>query len=161
MRSRPLLTAITCFTVGGSLFAGQGKKTVEGWLEDKHEQLSGVEDPSSIRKVDLDHSEEPDGDGYFSMHPKRGYLEFTDGSWVLLTSHSAHSKDGLPDISLIRTSTGEYYTNSGHCCLPILLFSTSKVVSLEGFLKTTGKGAKAGPTPWIKYQREQGSGGDP
>ena len=150
-----VLTSLVIFTlmVGSSLLAGHGKKTVDGWLEEKHAQLAAVVDPASIRKVALDHSDEADKDGYFSMYPKSGYLEFTDGSWVLLTSHSAHAEDGLPDITLIRTSTGEYYTNSGHCCVPILLFSQSKVDSLEGFLKTTGKGAQAAPTPWIKYNR--------
>lgn len=156
-----LLIVLTSFMVSGSLLAGQGKKTLEGWLEEKHAQLAAVDDPSSIRKGDLSQSEKPNKDGFFSMYPKKGYLEFADGSWVLLTSHSAHAEDGLPDISLIRTSTGEYYTNSGHCCLPILLFSMSKVASLEDFLKTTGKGAKAEPALWIKYHREQGGADQP
>jgi hypothetical protein len=150
----PLVT-VTLFLMVGSLLAGQKKKTVDGWLEEKYAQLAAVEDPSSIRKVELEQSEEPNKDGYFRMYPKKGYLKFADGSWVLLTSHSAHAEDGLPDISLIRTSTGEYYSNRGHCCLPILLFSKTRVVSLEGFLKTTGKGAKAKLTSWNKYNREQ------
>jgi len=160
MKSVTLFSALTCFLAGSSLLAGQNKKTVDGWLEEKHAQLAAVEDPSSIRKVDLDQSNEADRDGHFSMYPKNGYLEFADGSWVLLTSHSVHADDGLPDISLIRTSTGEYYTNRGHSCLPILLFSKLRVISLEGFLKTTGKGAKAEPTPWNKYKREQVADGD-
>ena len=155
MKALTLLVTITLLALSSSLLAGQ-RKSVEGWLEQKHAQLSSVEEPSSIRKVVLDHSEEPNKDGYFRMYPKKGYLEFADGSWILLTSHSAHAEDGLPDISLIRTSTGEYYSNRGHCCLPILLFSKERIVSLEGFLKTTGKGAEAKPTPWIKYNREQG-----
>lgn len=156
MKALTLLTVLTCLMVSSSLLAGQSKKTVEGWLEEKHTQLAAVDDPSSIRKVDLNQSDKPNKDGFFRMYPKNGYLEFADGSWVLLTSLSAHAEDGLPDISLIRTSTGEYYTNNGHCCLPILLFSKSRVDSLEDFLKTTGKGAKAESTQWLKYNREQG-----
>jgi hypothetical protein len=161
MKLLTILAVFTCFMVGGILFAGQNKKTVDAWLEEKHAQLSTVADPSSIRKVSLAHSDKPNKDGYFSLYPKSGYLEFADGNWVLLTSHSVHAEDGLPDISLIRTSTGEYYTNRGHCCLPILLFSKSVVGSLEDFLKTTGKGAKAEATPWIKYNREQDGTGQP
>jgi len=160
MKIVTLLTALACLAAGSSLLAGQNKKTVDGWLEEKQAQLAAVEDPSSIRKVNLDQHNEADKDGHFSMSPKNGYLEFADGSWVLLTSHSAHADDGLSDISLIRTSTGEYYMNRGHCCLPILLFSKVRVISLEGFLKTTGKGAKAEPTPWNEYKLEQGANSD-
>ena len=155
MKAITLLVATISVVMGSSLFAGQKKRTVDAWLEQKYAQLAAVEEPASIRKVDLDESEEPDKDGYFSMHPKMGYLEFDDGSWVLLTSHSAHAGDGLPDISLIRTSSGEYFSNRGHCCLPILLFSKERVISLEGFLKATGRGAKAKSTPWIRYKRKK------
>ncbi len=153
MKANALLIALILLAAGGILLAGQKNETVASWLEKKSAQLAAVEDPASIRKVELDQSDEPNKDGLFSMYPKKGYLEFADESWVLLTSHSMHAEDGLPDISLIRTSTGEYYTNNGHCCLPILLFFKAKVDSLEGFLKTTGKGPKAKPTPWTKYNR--------
>ena len=160
MKAITILTVLICFITGDDLLA-EKKKTADSWLEAKHAQLTAVENPFLIRKADLDQSERPDKDGFFSMHPKKGYLKFSDGSWVLLTSHSAHAEDGLPDISLIRTSTGEYYTNRGHCCLPILLFSKVKVISLESFLKTTGKGPKAKPTQWIKYNREEGGADQP
>ena len=88
------------------------------------------------------------------MYPKKGYLKFADGSWVLLTSHSVHADDGLDDITLIRTSSGEYYFNRGHCCLPILLSSSKKVETLEDFLKTHGKGGQGKLTLWQKYNNE-------
>ncbi len=161
MKLHAIFIALLLFVTGGSVLASQKKASIATWLEKKHAQLSAVEVPTSIRRVDLNQSEKPNKDGVFRMYPKKGYLEFADGSWVLLTSHSAHAEDGLSDISLIRTSTGEYYSNRGHCCLPILLFSDKKVASLEDFLKTTGKGAKAKPTSWIKYNREQGGAEQP
>ena len=161
MTTNAVLITLALMVAMGSLLAGQVKKTVANWLVDKHAQLASVKDPNSIRRVALDQSAEPNKEGFFSMHPKNGHIEFSDGSWVLLTSHSAHSEDGLPDISLIRTSTDEYYTNHGHCCLPILPFSKEKVDSLERFLKTTGKGPEAKITTWIKYNREQDGTGQP
>ena len=103
--------------------AGEKRLTIDEWLVQKRAQLAKVEDPTKIRSVALDQSEEQNKDGLYRMYLKKGYLKFSDGRWLLLTSHSAHAEDGLADISLIRTSTGEFYSNRGHCCLPILLFS--------------------------------------
>lgn len=161
MKTLALLVSLFLFLTGENLHAGQKRETVSGWLEKKHTQLSAVEDPASIRKVGLDQSEEPKQEGLYTLYPKKGYIQFEDGSWVLLTSHSAHADDGLADISLIRTSDGDYFSNRGHCCLPILLFSEGKVTSLDSFLKTTGKGPKAMSTPWIKYSREEDAADQP
>lgn len=153
--------ALTVFLCFSNAFAGKKKPTMEAWLEQRYARLSAVEEPSKIRRSALDHSDDRDRNGLFSMYPDNGYVEFSDQSWVLLTSHSAHKEDGLHDISLIRTSEGEYYYNKGHCCLPILLFSKVKVTTLDLFLKTTGKGGEAKATPWIKYlPKNNGDGRD-
>ena len=156
MTARIIIITILSNLLCENIPAGKKKHTIDSWLEWRYSQLAAVENPTKIRKSDLDQSEKPNRDGLFRMYPEKGFLSFPDGSWVLLTSHSAHAEDGLADISLIRTSAGEYYSNRGHCCLPILLYSKERVVSLDGFLKTTGKGEKGQETPWIRYQPKQG-----
>jgi hypothetical protein len=155
MKSALVIAITLWFLPCGNLLAGQKPVPVESWLQDKHNQLAAVGEPASIKRSKLSQSAEPDKDGLYSMYPENGFLQFPDGSWILLTSHSAHKEDGLPDVTLIRTSKGEFYYNLGHCCLPILLFSKEKVDSLDTFLKTTGKGPKAAPTVWAKFDREQ------
>ena len=151
------LIAITVISATLVSVAAGGKQsvTIEAWLQKRRTQLAAVEDHAKIRVVELDQSEKKNKDGQYRMYLEKGFLKFSDGSWVLLTSHSAHAEDGLADISLIRTSTGEFYSNRGHCCLPILLFSEKKVESLKGFLETHGKGGEGKLTRWEKLDSEQ------
>ena len=160
--NRQLSITVLIILLGFSnAFAGKKKPTMEGWLEKRYAQLSAVKEPSKVRRSALDHSEDRDGDGLFRMYPENGYVPFPDQTWILLTSNSAHSEDGLPDVTLIRTSEGKYYYNLGHCCLPILLFSKVEVTTLDLFLKTTGKGNEAKATAWIKYDPKKKVEGNP
>ena len=80
---------------------------------------------------------------------------FDDGSWVIGMSHSTHTRDGLGDLTIIRTSNDKYYVNNGHVCDCLYLKTKNKVTSLETFLKTCGNGPHGEPVEWEEYKTDK------
>lgn len=149
------LTLLLCLSVTSVIaFAGKKRMTTDQWLVLRHSQLEKHAGITKIPRSKLNgpYPEEKDKRGYFTYHPARnGLIRFQDGSWVILTSNSVHKENGVGDITLVKTSTGKFYANRGHCCLTLMIRSESKITSLKVFLSSHGLGPNAEPTPWVEY----------
>ena len=136
-------------------FAGDAAKSDAAWLKQKYAQLVAVKSVTNRTNVGLWTSGDRQADGKYGYFPKgNGLILFEDKTWVLIVSHSMHAEDGLGDLTLIRTCDGRYLVNKGHVCDKLILDAPEKIVSLETFLKATGKGAKGEATQWESYTGE-------
>lgn len=123
------------------------------WISTQHKKLSAINDPSKIKEIGIVSPDKKDAKGNYTYYPNgNGKITFEDKTWILIVSHSMHEEDGLNDITLIRTSDGKFYTNKGHVCGKLILETKEKIVSLETFLKTTGKAGDGKSTAWENYK---------
>lgn len=86
----------------------------------------------------------------FSYSPLSGYIEFADGSWVYLVSHTKMLDDGIGHASVVRTSSGKYYSNKGNCNTNLFLYSPVEIKSLASFLNSYGRDNKGMKTLWVE-----------
>ena len=150
-----ILIQLACATFS---HAGDKIKADAEWLRLKYDQLAAVTNVEKVLNVGLRPSGSKDARGAYTYYPQSGRIVFDDGSWVLLVSHSIHAEDGLGDMTLVRTSEGNYFVTRGHVCEKLILETKEKIASLGTFLRAKGKGAKAEPIPWEPYEGEQDGG---
>lgn len=154
------VTALLIATIATPAFAGERVKSDTDWLKHKYAQLAAVKSVTNLTNVGLWTSGDKQADGKYGYFPNgNGLIVFQDKTSVLIISHSIHAEDGLGDLTMIRTSDGRYLVNKGHVCDKLILDAPEKIVSLETFLKATGKGAKGEATQWEPYSGEQQGGG--
>ena len=138
------------------LIAGNKIKSDAEWMNLKYKQLAAVKNVAKVKHVGLTDPGDKGADGLYTYFPKgNGRIVFVDKSWVLLVSHSLHAEDGLGDLTLVRASDGKYYVNKGHVCSKLILETKGEITSLRTFLNAKGKGPKAEPISWEKYEGEQ------
>lgn len=149
------LAIIIChFTIVSAGRAGKKRQTTDEWLVMRHTQIEKRLETGQVPKSGLRGSYARNKDGYRDFFPKRnGLIRFADGSWVVITSHSIHKGSGVGDVTLVKTSTGKYYVNRGHCCLSMIIRSKKeRIASLADFLATKGVGPKGELLDWKEYQ---------
>lgn len=149
------ILAIAILAVSTLIFAEGKTKTDAQWLKTKYKKLAAIKDPAKVNNIGLRVPKDKGHDDLYMYFPKgNGRIVFVDKSWILLVSHSSHAEDGIGDLTLIRASDGKCYVNKGYVCDKLILETKEKIVSLETFLKSTGKGPKAEPIEWKEYQGE-------
>ncbi len=86
--------------------------TKESWLE------------NAIVKLQAQHTLPPEiiRSSETNAWADKGYLVFSNG-WASFTSHSSHDSEKIGDVSLLRTSDGDYYISDFHFCLGVCEFS--------------------------------------
>jgi hypothetical protein len=139
--------------------AGDGSDPEAHWLQRAQDQLASVTNVDLTSGTVLPRNAKPGPDGTYAYLLSPGLFRFADGSWVLLKSHSVHKEDGLGDLTLARTSAGEYYVSRGHVCGKLSLVCKERITSLSVFLKSKGTGPKGEPVSWEPYigDRPQGA----
>ena len=120
------------------------------WINQSKKHLQAVVHSEKQGKASLDLHKARSPEGLYRYHPLSGYIEFDDGSWVLLLSHTAHLEDGIGHASVLRTSNGTYYSNRGNHNPKILLYSKVEIKSLRDFLASFGLDDKGQKQPRVK-----------
>jgi hypothetical protein len=151
-----LITVVVLALTGFLTLGGESPKSEAAWFRQKYEGLAAITTVTNVTKVGLWSSGDKYSNGLYGYFPKgNGLIVFEDKTWVLIVSHSVHADDGLRDLTMIRTSHNRYFVNRGHVCSTLMLDAPEKIISLETFLKTTGKGEQPEPTKWEEYRGEQ------
>ena len=81
------------------------------WISKRVLQLREVQDVKKIPLAGFAKSnDEKNKQGLYRYYAKRnGRVDFKDGTWVIFTSHSAHSEEGrrevIGDVTVARTSS--------------------------------------------------------
>lgn len=101
--------------LAASARADEKIRTDDEWLKHKHAELAAIKTVTNVPHVALWTSGNKQADGQYGYFPKgNGLIVFEDKTWVLLVSHSMHAKDGLGDLTIVRTSDGRFLLNRGH-----------------------------------------------
>lgn len=153
---KSIITIFICIHIISSIaFAGKKRMTTDKWLILRHSQIEAYTDVDKVPLSSLNGPYSKDKAGYVTYHPKKnGRIKFADGSWIILTSHSSHSEDGIGDVTLIKASDGKYYVNRGHVCATMIIRSKVKIKSLKDFLAAKGVGDKSQLISWSEYKIE-------
>jgi len=149
------LLAVTAFYAN----AGEPQMSKEEWLQSTYAKVAAYDvSKIPVTKLEGPYPSPKGGHDYFFFPKRNGMIRFKDGSWICITSHSAHADDGIGDITLIKTSEGEYFVNRGHCCPKLGIRSTAEMIgTLDSFLATKGDGPNATLLAWMPYKIEAGA----
>jgi hypothetical protein len=59
---------------------------------------------------------------------KKGKIEFADGGYLLIITHSNHENPSIGDLSIAMDEHNNYYINEGHICGDIINFVTKSKI---------------------------------